>query len=140
MSHLIVLHTCSQFDYLLKMVSTRKKKGQSERQLSRLDEFLNDFVIGNGTTVNAMGNEALKSQAYGHHEDFERIVESTNRNQVIGGNTDERIRNAINSAVIVVENRKHDAILTAMNNVVIARVEMAARSNTGSLENGPNTQ
>ena len=43
------------------MVSTRKKKGQNKKQLSRLDETLNVFVIGNGTTVNTMGIKALKS-------------------------------------------------------------------------------
>ena len=66
------------------MVPTRKKKGQNEWQFSRLDETLIDFVIGNGTTVNAMGNEALESETNGRHEDFERIVESASQNQVIG--------------------------------------------------------
>ena len=33
----------------------------------------------------------------------------------------------------------HDAILTAMNNLVIPRVVMAVRSITGSSENGPNS-
>ena len=56
------------------MVTTRKKKGQKKEQLSRLDETLNDFVIGKSTTVNTMGNEALKSQAYGHHEDLRGLL------------------------------------------------------------------
>ena len=51
MLYLFVLYTCYQFHYLLKMVSTRKKKSQNRKQLSQLDETLNDFVIGNGTTV-----------------------------------------------------------------------------------------
>ena len=33
----------------------------------------------------------------------------------------------------------HDTILTAMDNVVIARVEMAMRSITGSSRHGPNS-
>ena len=74
-----------------------------------------------------------------HHEDFERIVDSASQNQVIGGNTDDRFRNAVDSAVIAVENGMQYAILTAMNNVVIPRVEMAARSITGSSGNGPNS-
>ena len=35
------------------------------------------------------------------------------------------------------ENRMHDAILTAMGNVVIPRVEVAVRSITGSSGQGP---
>ena len=57
----------------------------------------------------------------------------------MGSNTDDRIRNAVDSAVFVVENRMHDAILTAMNNVVIPRVEMAVRLITGSSRKGPNS-
>ena len=41
------------------------------------------------------------------------------------------------SAVIAVENRVHDAILTALNDVVIPRVEMAKKSIKGSSGNGP---
>ena len=36
------------------MVSTRKKRGQNEKQFFRLDEILNDILIGEGTTVNIM--------------------------------------------------------------------------------------
>ena len=119
------------------MVPTRKKKGQNEWQFSRLDETLIDFVIGNGTTVNAMGNEALESETNGRHEDFERIVESASQNQVIGSNTDDRIRNEVDSAVFAVENCTHNPIFTSMN--VIPGVEMAVRSVTGSSGNVPNS-
>ena len=74
MLRFIVSHTCSQFNYQLKMVSTRKKKGQNRKQLDPSDETLIDFVIGNGTTVNTMGNETLESQADGRHEDFQKVV------------------------------------------------------------------
>ena len=86
-----------------------------------------------------MGNEALKSHAYGHHEDFERIVDSASQKQVRESNTVDGIRNVVESAVIVVENRMHDATLTAMNIVVIPRVEMVVKSITGASGNGPNS-
>ena len=38
----------------------------------------------------------------------------------------------VSSAVMIVENRSHDAILTAIDKVVIPRVEMAVKSITGS--------
>ena len=121
------------------MVSTREKKRPNKRQLNQLDKTLNNFVIGNGITVSIFGNETLEPQANGRHENFERVVDSASQNQVIGSNTDEKIRDAVDNAVIAVENCMHDAILTALNNVVISRVEMAVRSITGSSGNGPNS-
>ena len=39
---------------------------------------------------------------------------------------------------MAIKNRVHDAILTAVDNVVIPRVEMAVRSFTKSSRQGPN--
>ena len=118
------------------MLSTPKKKNQHKRQLSKLNETLNDFIIGNNTNFGVSENENLEQQANGRHKDFERNVDNASQNQVIGKNSGDKIRDAANSAVIVVENRLHDAILTVMNDVVIPRVEMAVRSITGSSANG----
>ena len=49
----------------------------------------------------------------------------------VESNTGDRIRYVIDNAVITVKNCMHDAILTAMNNLVIPRVEIALRSITG---------
>ena len=84
-----------------------------------MDETSNDFVIGNGITANTLENETLEPQPNGRHEDFEKIIDNNSQNQVIGNNTDDRIRDAADIAVIVVENCIPDAILTAMNDVVI---------------------
>ena len=116
------------------MDSTRKKKSQNNRQLRQLDETLNDFVINNGTAVITMRNEVVELQAIGRHEDFEGIVDSASPTQFTGSITDDRNRNGVDGA-FVVEN--FDAILTAMNSVVIPRVDMAARSVTCSSRNGP---
>ena len=42
------------------MVSTRKNKNQQKRQLSQLDETLNDLVIGNSVNVNVSESENLE--------------------------------------------------------------------------------
>ena len=84
-------------------------------------------------------NEKLEPQADCRHRDFERTVDNASQNEVIGNNTDDRIKDAVDSAVITDENRRHDAILTTLNDVVIPRVEMAVRSITGSSRNGPNS-
>ena len=71
---LIVLHTCSQYIHLLENGFHTKKKCQNKIQLSQLDETLNDFVIGNGTTVNTMANEGLELQANGYHQNLRGLL------------------------------------------------------------------
>ena len=44
------------------MVSTRKKRNSQKRQLSQLNETMNDFVIGSNANVGAIENEILESQ------------------------------------------------------------------------------
>ena len=121
------------------MVSTRKEKGRNKKQFSLLDDTLNDFVIVNGTTFDSMGNEDLKSQAHGHYDDLEKIIDGASGIEVIGCITDDRIRNSVDSAVIAVRTCMHDASLTALNNVIIPRVELAVGSITGSSGNEPNS-
>ena len=68
------------------MVSTRKKKNQQKRQLSQLDETLNDFVIGNNVNVNVLENEHLEQETNGQSNDLERVGDSVRQNQVIEKN------------------------------------------------------
>ena len=114
------------------MVSTRKKENQQKRQLSHLEETLNDSAIGNSVNVNVLEKENLGQETNGQHNDFGRLDNSERQNQVIENHIDDQITRAVSSDVMTVENRKHDAILTAIDNVVIARVEMAVKSITGS--------
>ena len=97
-----------------------------------MDETLNDFVFDNGITANTSGNETWKPQANGRHEDIESVIDRTSQNEVIGNYTDDRIRDAVNSTVIAVENCMYDTILAAVSDVVIPRAEMAVRSITSS--------
>ena len=120
------------------MVSTRKKKNQQKKQLCQLNETLNDFLIGNGTNENAMKKQTLEQQANGPHNNFEKFDNSCSQNQLLGSNTDDKIRNAVENAVIAVDNRMQDAILTAMSNVVNPRVDIAVKSITGLSGNGTN--
>ena len=72
--------------------------------------------------------------------DFERLVDSASQNQVIENNVDGKIRRAVDNAVLTDENRMHDGIATAMDTVVIPRVDMALKSITGSSGHGPNSE
>ena len=109
----------------MKMVSTCKKKDNSKKQLSESIDSLNYFVIGSNTNRGVSENQNIRKQASGRHRDFQRILDTASQNQVIGNNTDDKIRDAVDSAAIAVENLMHDAILTALNDIVFPRVEMA---------------
>ena len=105
-----------------------------------MNEVLNDFVIVNGTNVSAKENETLEQQTKGQHNDFEKIVDSESQNQVKEINIDDKNRKEVDKAVLTVENRMHDPILTAMDKVVITRSEMAVKSITDSLVHGPSSE
>ena len=87
-----------------------------------------------------MENEALEQQTNGQHNDLEGFVDNAGQNQVKENNIDDKIRRAVNDAVSTVEKCMHDAILTAMDRVVIPRVEMAVKSISGSSRHGPNSE
>ena len=121
------------------MVSKRRKKNQQKKQHSQLNETLNDFIIGNGTWVSAMQNKILGQQTNGPHNHFERLVDSSSRNQAIDNKIDDKIRRAVDKAVLTVEKCMHEAILTALDKVVIPRTETAKRSISGSIGHGSNS-
>ena len=52
-------------------------------------------------------------------------------------NIDDKMRRAVDNAVLTVENRMHDTISTAMYKLVIPRVEAATRSITVATGHGP---
>ena len=87
-----------------------------------------------------MENETLEQQINLQHNVFERFVDSASQYQVMENNIDGEVRKAVDKAVLTVENRKHDAIVTAMDKVVIPRVEMAVKSITGSSGHGLNSE
>ena len=103
-----------------------------------MKESLGDGIIDNRANVSVMEIETLEQQTKGEHYGCERIVDSASRNHAVEKNED-KIRRAVDNAVFTVQNRLHDAIMTAIDKLVIPTVEMAVRSVTGSLAHGPNS-
>ena len=96
-----------------------------------MNENINDFIVGNNTKADAIGNETLEPQTSCLINFFGRSTVGTNsasQDQTIEKNIADKIRKEVGNAVMAFENRVHDAILTAMDNVVIAMVEMAVTS------------
>ena len=113
---------------------------QQKKQFSQLDETQNDFVISNRVNVNVSESEDVEQKTNLQANDFERFDNSARQNQIIENDIDDQITRAVSSAVMTVENRMHDAILTAIDNVVIPRVGMAVKSITGSTGHGTNSK
>ena len=54
-------------------------------------------------------NESLERPAKGRYRDFRRMVDILSQYQFMGNNTDDRIRDAVDSAVIAVKKCMHDS-------------------------------
>ena len=115
------------------MVSTRKKRQPNKRLLSQLDDFDQDMIIGNAAgerQENVVVNEGTNDQ------DF--TVGTSNVSSIVNGNTmnvktlercfNERIDREMSNIIDTVEDRIQNAILTAIDNIVAPKIELAFRS------------
>ena len=115
------------------MVSTRKKRQSYKRHLSQLDDFDRDTIIGNAAgerQENIVVNEGINDQNF--------TVRTSNDSSTVNGNGlsvktlercfNERIDREMNYIVETVEDRIQNAILTAIDNIVAPKIELAIRS------------
>ena len=115
------------------MVSTRKKRQSNKRLLSQLDDFDQDMIIGNTASErreNVAVNEGIDDQ------DF--TVGTSNVSSIINENAlnvktlercfNERIDREMENIVETVEDRIQNAILTAIDNLVGPKNELAITS------------
>ena len=115
------------------MVSTRKKRQSNKRLLNQLDDFDQDMIIGNAASErqeNVVVNEGTNDQ------DF--TVGNSNVSSIVNGNTmkvktlercfNERIDREMSNIVDTVEDRIQNAILTAIDNIVAPKIDLAIRS------------
>ena len=115
------------------MVSTRKKRQSNKRFLSQLDDFNQDVIFGNTASErqeNVVVNDGINDQ------DF--TVSTSNVSSIINENVlnvktlercfNERIDREMEKIVETVEDRIQSAILTAIDNIVGPKIELAIRS------------
>ena len=115
------------------MVSTRKKRQSIRRLLSQLDDFDQDVIIGNAASErqeNVVVNEGTN--------DRDLTVSNSSNNTVLNESTvnvktlercfNERIDRKMSNIVDTVEDRIQNAILTAIDNIVAPKIELAIRS------------
>ena len=115
------------------MVSTRKKRQSNKRLLSQLDDFDRDVIIGN-TTSERQENVVVSEGT----DDRDFTVGTSNVSAVVNENVlnvktlerrfNERIDREMCNIVDTVEDRIQNAILTAIDNIVAPKIELAIRS------------
>ena len=115
------------------MVSTRKKRQSNRRHLSQLDDFDQDMIIGNNVSErqeNVVVNEGTNDRGF--------TVGTSSNGSIINGNAmsvktlerclNERIDRKMSNIVDTVEDKIQNAILTAFDNIVAPKIELAIRS------------
>ena len=115
------------------MVSTRKKRQSNRRLLSQLDDFDQDMIIGNAASERQENTDVNEGT---NDRDF--TVGTSNDSSAVNGNVmnvktlercfNERIDREMNNIVDTVEDRIQNAILTAIENIVAPKIELAIRS------------
>ena len=115
------------------MVSIRKERQSSRRLLSQLDDFDRDVIIGNTANERQGSVEVNEGTNY---QDF--TVGTSNVSSIVNENAlniktlercfNERIDREMGNIVDTVEDRIQNAILTAIDNIVTPKIELAIRS------------
>ena len=115
------------------MVSTRKKRQSSKRLLNQLDDFDQDMIIGN--TTNERQDSVVVNEGT-NDQDF--TVGTSNVSSIVNENAldvktlercfNKRIDREMSNIVDTVEDRIQNAILTAIDNIVAPKIELAIRS------------
>ena len=115
------------------MDSTRKKGQSNRRRLSQLDDFDQDMIIGNAVSErqeNVVVNEGTNDRNF--------TVGTSSNDSIVNVNAmsvktlercfNERIDREMSNIVDTVEDRIQNAILTAIENIVAPKIELAIRS------------
>ena len=119
------------------MVSTSKKRQSNRRLLSQLDDFDQDMDIGNAVSER-QGNIVVNEST--NDPDF--TVGTSSNNMAINGSAvnvktlercfNERIDKETSNIVDTVEDRRQNAIFTAIDKTITPKIESAIRSIKGS--------
>ena len=115
------------------MVSTHKKRQSSRRLLSQLDDFDQDMIIGNAASErqeNVVVNKGTNDRDFtvSTSSNNTAVNESTVNVKTLEKCFNERIDREMSNIVDTVEDRIQNAILTAIDNVVAPKIELAIRS------------
>ena len=123
------------------MVSIRRKRQSNKRLFSQLDDFDQDTIIGNAASERQeiiLVNEGTNDLDFtvGTSSNNTAINESTVSVKTLERCFDERIDREMTNIDDTVEDRIQNAILTAIDNIVAPKIELAMRSINASSGRG----
>ena len=115
------------------MVSTRKKRQTNKRLLSQLDDFDQDMIIGNAVSErqeNVVVKEGTNDRDFtvSNSSNNTAVDESAMNVKTLERCFNKRIDREMSNIVDTVEDRIKKAILTAIENIVAPKIELAIRS------------
>ena len=115
------------------MVSTRKKRQSNRRLLSQLDDFDQHMIIGNAASErqeNIVVKEGTNDRYFtvGTSSNNIAVNENTVNVKTLERCFNERIDREKSNIVDTVEDKIQNAILTAIDNIVAPKIELAIRS------------
>ena len=115
------------------MISTRKENQQNIRLLSQLDDFDEDFITGEAATSgqqNVVVNDSTvdREVAVSNSGSISTTNENTVKVQTLERCFNERIDWEMGNIVDTVEDKIQNANLTAVDNIITPRIELAVRS------------
>ena len=115
------------------MVSTGKKRQSNRRLLNQLHDFDQDIIIGNAACEsqdNTVVSKVTKDRnlTVDASSNYIAMNESTVNVRTLERCFNERIDREMNKIVDTVEDRKQKAILTATDNIIAPKIELAIRS------------
>ena len=115
------------------MVSTRKKRQSNRRFLSQLDDLDQDTIIGNAASERQKNFVVSKGTddrdfTVGTSSNSTAIIESTVSAKTLQRCFNESIDRERSNIVDIVEDRIQNEILTAFENIIAHKIELAIRS------------
>ena len=119
------------------MDSTRSKRQSNKRILSQLGDFDQDIIFGNAASEsqgNTVVNDCTKDRYLTIDSSSSNIAinESTVNVKTLERCFNERIGREMSNIVDTVEHRIQNAILTAIDNIAVPKIELAIRPINGS--------
>ena len=119
------------------MVSTRKKRQSNKKLLSQLDDFDQNMIIGNDASErqeNVVVNEGTNDRDFtvSNSSKNTAVNESAINVETLERCFNERIDREMSNIVDTVEDRMQNTILTAIENIVAPKIELAIRSKNAS--------
>ena len=115
------------------MVSTRKKRQSNRRPLSQLDDFDHDVINGNAASARQeiiVVKQGTNDRDFtvGTSRDNTPINENASNVKTLERGFNKRIDREMSNIVDTVEDTIQNAILTAIENIVAPKIELAIRS------------